>query len=634
MTFSNERRRDFLICFALVGLTLALYWPVRHFSFLNYDDPDYVSANRHVQSGLNGSSLVWAFTTAHAGNWHPLTWVSHMLDWQIFGVDAGGHHFTNVVLHGLSSALLFLVLRRMTSLAWRSALVAALFAFHPLRVESVAWIAERKDVLSGFFFMLTLWFYGRFAETRSGVSTLPPFHASTRYALLALAAFALGLLSKPMLVTVPFLLLLLDYWPLRRFTFPLDRQWPIFKQLLVEKIPFVALSVVACVLTYRAQREGGAVAELTLIPFSLRLQNGLVSYALYLKKAIWPAGLAVYYPYAEPIATTFALAAVVLLAVTAAALWCCRGRPHVTVGWLWYLGTLVPVIGLVQVGLQAMADRYTYIPGIGLFIALVWTVAEVGQRSQTGRWLSVGMGVAAVVACLALSSIQLGYWQNSETLFRRALAVTGVNPMAQLNLGCALVEQQRFAEAAALFQDALRSRPGSARSHSNLGLALAMQGKTDQAILEYRAALELNSRAPQTHAILASALLSQGKRDEAIAEYQATLGLDPEWLPALNDLAWILATDPAAGRRDGTLAVNLAERLCRLTKFREPQFIGTLAAAYAEAGRFAEAQRTARTAAELADAANLQELAARNRQLADGYQRGEPCRENPEPSKP
>jgi len=649
MNRTESARRLILICLLLGAVTLAVYWPVSHYAFLNYDDQDYVTANPHVRTGLSWANLAWAFTTTHAGNWHPLAWISHMLDCRLFGGNAGLHHLVNAFLHSTNTLLLFLVLRRFTGATWRSAFVSALFGLHPLHVESVAWVAERKDVLSTFFFVLTLWAYERYAKCRISsarlavqnggpamprascpdASTLQRFSAPTIWYLATFVLFALGLMSKPMLVTVPFLLLLLDLWPLRRFDLSAPKKalgtfWP----LVLEKVPLLALSAAGGLLTFRAQQQAQYVAELSYMPLGMRLQHALLSYGRYLQKMLWPEGLAVYYPYPLPMPVgAVVLSTLVLVGINVAAILLVRRRPYIAVGWFWYLGTLVPVIGLVQVGLQATADRYTYIPLIGMFVALTWAAADLGQGFKSAKPVLLSAAAVILAASAWGTAVQLRYWRNSESVFRRALAVTGDNPLAHLNLGSALLEQNKFEQGEYHFREVIRLRPMVASAHSNLGFALLMQQKPADAISSFRAALEIDRSLTRTHALLASALLAVGKRDEAVTEYKAALELDPDWLVALNDLAWVLATDPEPRRRDGAQAVLLAERLCRLTESRDPQSIGTLAAAYAEAGRFADAVKSAAQAAELAEKLGQPDRAAKNRELLELYRKGKPYHE-------
>jgi tetratricopeptide (TPR) repeat protein len=664
--------QPFWICVLLIVGTAAVYWPIGTHGFIACDDPDYVMDNPEVQAGLTWHGAVWAFTTDHANNWHPLTWLSHMTDVQLFGVRPGWHHLVNLLFHTANSLLLFLLLKRMTGAQWRSALVAALFAWHPLHVESVAWVAERKDVLSTFFFMLTLLAYAKYVEEKaeSRKQKAETAEHGSRFQLsafsfllsawygLALALFALGLMSKPMLVTLPFVLLLLDFWPLHRLQFPdglkpgavrsstFNVQRSELARLLVEKLPFLALSAVSCIVTFIVQGREGNVASFSRLPIDLRIANALLSYLLYLGKTFWPTGLAVHYPYpkAMPVELLI-LAAMVVLGISTLAFLSLRRRPWLATGWFWYLGTLVPVIGLVQAGEQARADRYTYITLIGLSIAVVWGVSDAASalcarcRKEThlggiGRLALTLISLAALSACLALTVSQVRLWKDTETLYRHALSVTSDNAHAHLNLGTALSWRGDDEEAAIHFAEAVRINPNYAEARSNLGFILAQKGKLDEAIGQYRAALAIRPDLGRTHYLLGNALLAQGKRLEAVAEYKATLAVKPDHPLALNDLAWTLSTNPDPQERNGFEAVRLAENLCRQTVFHEAQYVGTLAAAYAEAGRFDDAVRTAEKAKDLALAAGQKDLAERNAQLLELYRAQKPYHEQPQNLKP
>jgi protein O-mannosyl-transferase len=506
-------RHDLWICLGLLAVIFAVYAQVAHFDFVNFDDPEYVLRNAHVRGGVTPGGLAWAFGSGYGANWFPLTWISHMLDVQLFGMDAGFHHLTNVLLHALASLLLFAFLRRATRALVPSAFVAFLFALHPLHVESVAWVAERKDVLSAVFWFLALWAYVRYTERPS----------AARY-LQTLAAFALGLMAKPMIVTLPFVLLLLDAWPLGR----LRPSWPRIR----EKLPFFALSAAVSLVTYEVQRAGGAVMTVSAIPLMLRIENALVSYVDYILKMLWPAGLAVFYPYPLSVpAWQVAAAALTIAAITFLAVRAFSARPYLTVGWLWYLGTLLPVIGLVQVGTQARADRYMYVPAIGLAIMLAWSIASFGNRAAMAM-------AAACAAWAALTWVQLGYWRNSETLFRHALAVTRDNAIAEHNLGSALLDEPgRLPEAIAHLRAALRINPGSAQAHTDLGSALAKAGRPGEAIAEFRAALAGAPGSAVVHNNLANALAASGQPLEAIREYDAALRIDPAYNEARQNLA-------------------------------------------------------------------------------------------------
>jgi Flp pilus assembly protein TadD len=813
----KDSRLTLLICLFLAAATLAAFWPVIHYDFVNCDDQAYVYENPALQMGLSWQGLVWAFTTGYAGNWHPLTWLSHILDVKWFGLNAGWHHLTSLLLHVANTLLLFMVLKRMTGALWRSAIVAALFALHPLHVESVAWIAERKDVLSGFFFMLTLWAYCRYAErriqnaecrmqkpeTRSSLSRIThhvsrfTIRASTFY-FFSLLFFACGLMSKPMLVTLPFVLILLDYWPLGRmqnaecrmqnhasgFTFHVSRLTSL--PLLFEKLPFFALAAVSSVVTFLVQQQAGAVAAAGALPLELRLENSVISYLLYLTKTVWPAGLAIFYPYRHEMSEGLLASSILLLIVISSLAWVSRlQRPYMVVGWLWFLGTLVPVIGIVQVGQQAMADRYTYLPLIGVFISLTWGVADllgagrdVFQRAHdgagterdlaarvpaSGRGLTLAGGALVVIAaCLALTCGQVRHWQDSQSLFRHALAVTTENAFAHESLGDDLARRGRFEEAEPHFAEAVRIRPRYAealsdlglmrvmhgkvgdgidlyraaiavnpndwKAHNNLARALCLEGKFGEATQEYESALQLNPGATDTRGFLAAALVALGRTNEAsgvfeaafklkpddaaahfkyasllmalgqtdaaalhfraalqygpedaethrrygvllassgnareaiaqfrevirlqpgaeahyhlatallqngesgraVEEYRESLRLKPDSPVFLNDLAWVLAADANDALRNGTEAVALAERACLLTQFQEPMFVGTLGAAYAEAGRFEDAVKTAERAKALAAASGQKELVEKNGQLLELYRAMKPYHE-------
>ncbi len=515
---------QWLIYLGLGLITLALYLPALSHGFVEYDDQQYVTDNPRVQAGLTWGGLVWAFGF-HAGNWHPLTWLSHMLDCQLFAAWAGGHHLTNVLLHVATTLLLFAVLNRMTNARWRSAAVAALFAWHPLHVESVAWVAERKDVLCAFFWMLTLWLYARYVEKT----------CLTRY-LLTLGSFALCLMAKPMGVTLPFVMLLLDYWPLGRV---MGDQWQGsgMARLVVEKTPFFALSAAACVLTLRAQEL--AIVSTAGLSVSQRLAHVLAAYAHYLVAMFVPRHLAVYYPYQLHLpALTIVGAVVVLSLLTLLAITLFRRQPCLVVGWLWYLGTLVPVIGLVQVGDQAWADRYTYLPLIGLFVPLVWWAFAVIKN----RLALQSLAAIVAVTLLALTSRQLRHWQNTRTLFAHADQVTTNNYMAVTVLGSLLAKEHKLTEAMACYQTALRYQPGFPEAHFFLGNALDEQGQLAEAVAEYQKALWFRPTQEQTHIFMGIALGKQKKYDEAMAHYAAALQLNPDSAITHNNLARLLHT--------------------------------------------------------------------------------------------
>jgi Tfp pilus assembly protein PilF len=515
--------------------------------FINYDDNVYITDNAQVQKGLTSNGIIWAFTTSHTGNWHPLTWISHMLDCELYGLNPRGHHLTNVLLHMANAILLFVVLRWMTGAIWRSGLVAALFALHPLHVESVAWAAERKDVLSTFFWLLTMVAYVHYVSRPGG----------KRY-LLVLVTFFLGLMAKPMLVTLPFVLLLLDYWPLNRFkpravTGSVEDQSPGFQssgddklpilKAVMEKTPLFLMSLFSCVVTVMAQQEAGAISTLEIVPFKLRIANGLVSFVAYMGKMIWPQDLAVFYPHPisdlqiwKPVA-----AGLFLLIVSTVALWVAQRCRYVLVGWLWYLGTLVPVIGLVQVGEQAMADRYTYVPLIGLFIVVVWGFADLVKGWRSRRWVVSVSAAVMVLALMAGSWLQVAHWKNSVKLFKHALDATSNNYVAHYNLGNALAPQGKLTGAVSHYNKALQINPNFAEAHNNLGNALALQGNLTGATSHYNKALQINPDHAQAHLNLAVGLDRQGKHQEAIQHYAEVLRISPHDAQSHNNLGVALA---------------------------------------------------------------------------------------------
>jgi tetratricopeptide (TPR) repeat protein len=556
----NQNTKHRLIVAGLLALgTLAVYLPVLGLDFTNYDDPDYVTENPAVRAGLTGPGLAWAFSHFHSGNWHPLTWASHMLDCQLFGLNPAGHHFSNLLFHTANVVVLFLVLGWLTGTVWRSAVVAGLFALHPLHVESVAWISERKDVLSTFFGLLSIWAYGKYVRIH-GSRFLHPFY------LLALGCFALSLMSKPMLVTLPFVFLLIDFWPLGRLRLGPGKQGdhPTVRlsRLLVEKLPLFALSAASGVVTFLAQKSGGAVASLQQLPLGARVVNAVVSYGRYLAKTFWPADLAVIYP-AVPHwpAGIVVLAIVVLVAITAISAGQYRRRPYLIFGWAWFLGMLLPVIGLIQVGNHSIADRYTYLPVVGLFIMLSWGLAGLTESFRPGmrplvatatkpaNWLTQSPGRviwwlvfgALLVLCGLMTHSQLRYWRNTETLFRHALAVTGDNFVAWNSLGFYYAGKSQGERARGCFDAAIAINPGNAFSWSGLARVSLEEGRYDEAINQARAALKLDPRLAEVHATLGRALARQGKVDEAIVEYSEALRLRPEYGPAHYNLANVLA---------------------------------------------------------------------------------------------
>ena len=684
---SSARRQVLGVCFFLVAITWLVFGQTIRYDFVNYDDNDYVYANPAITSGLTLHGITHAFSGRHARNWHPLTTLSHMLDCQLWGVRAGGHHFTNVVLHTIAVVLLFLVLKQMTGAIWQSAFVAALFAIHPLRVESVAWISERKDVLSAVFFMLTLGAYARYAR----------FPSFGRYLTMSIL-FALGLMSKPMLVTVPLVLLLLDYWPLQRFGGRSS-----IKRLALEKIPLLTLSAAAGVATLLLQRSSLAVVE--QLPLVSRIGNGLVSCVIYVKQMIWPVGLAVFYPHPGDQLPVWeiGLAIVLLALVSAGAIALRRKLPYLVTGWFWYLVMLLPVIGLIQVGSQAHADRYTYLPQIGLYLLLAWAITDALASRLQRRILAVTASVT-VIALAWCAHVQASYWRNGESLWGHALAVTSGNFMAHDGLGECLGNRGRLDEAIDQFQKALNIAPGypeiktnliialtrkgrtdeaithlqtllkeypndaqaqynlgnalrkkgdsqgaiaayektlsiQARypaAHYNLGIALDQNGQIDEAIAHYQEAVQEQPNYPEAYYLLGNdllqkarvddaiaayeqalksrptypdaenniglALLQRGRPSEAIAHWQNALAIQSDSVDSLNNLAWVLATFPESWIRNRKQALALAERANQLSGDNNPAILRTLAAAYAENGRFTEARVTAERGLQLANA--------------------------------
>jgi len=528
-----------LLAALLLLVTLAVYWPAMGHDYVNYDDQLYVTANPQVQTGLSWAGVKWAFCSLVANNWHPLTMLSHMLDCQMFGVDPWGHHLTSIILHAVNTALLFLLLRHLTGATWRSVAVATLFGVHPLHVESVAWVAERKDVLSTFFGLLALLAYVRYVqmqEVRTQRSEIehpasgfwPP--ASSTY-WLALLLFALGLMSKPMLVTWPFVMLLLDYWPLYRFKrSAFNSQLPIVWRLVREKIPFFALALASSVVTFVVQKQTGAMEAGERIAFSDHVENALISYCRYLGKLFWPKDLAVLYPHPGHWPVSEVVLALGFLTGVSVWFFVVRARyPFLLMGWLWFCGTLVPVLGLVQVGFQSMADRYAYIPSIGVFIIVIWGANE-WTRVQTCQRAIIAATIAmAIILCIGLTCQQLACWQDGETLFRQTIKVTENNYLAYNNLGTALCEANLIEEGTQAFQEAIRLKPDYAEGHNNLGFSYSRMGRADEAIPQFKEAIRLRPQYTEASFNLATAFSIKGQYDEAIRQFQAVLQLEPSY---------------------------------------------------------------------------------------------------------
>lgn len=613
---SFPERRAVLVVSALAVLTVAVFFPVRTFEFTLFDDNAYVTDNAIVQRGLTWSGAVWAFTTFHTGNWHPLTWLSHMLDAELWGLDPGSHHLVNVAFHAVNTALLFIVLYGRTNGFWASAFAAALFAVHPLHVESVAWVAERKDVLSTFFWLLAIAAYTWYVRNPGRL----------RYAAVAVA-MTLGLLAKPMVVTLPVVLLLLDYWPLARWM-P-GSGMARLRQLMWEKAPLMGLAGIFSAITLYAQRAGGNVAGVEHLPVAARLGNAVLSYARYLELTVWPHGLAPLYPHPLSAGGSMpwlevGISAAAVGALTGVAVWAGTRHKYLVTGWLWFLVTLAPVIGVIQVGRQAIADRYMYIPSIGLFAAAAWGLATWAGPSRRRSLAAAAAAGLVLVAAIAATRAQLPYWRNTATLFERALAVTERNAGAHQQLGAAYARSGRLSDAEAQFRAALAIAPHSLEARNNLGIVLAQSGRPAEAAEVFREGLARRPHDATLHANLARALRQQGSLPEAIAHYREAVRLDPEAWQVASALAWLLATHSDPLIRNGTEAVALAQRADRLTGHSAPNVLDALAAAYAETGRFAEAVQTAERAAGLALAAGRAQLAQAIRARAALYRMGQP----------
>ena len=664
--------RKIVIILLLIASTGIVFGRVGAHDFIDYDDPVYVIENEHVLDGLGIDDIAWAFTTGRASNWHPLTWLSHCLEVELFGPDPGAMHIVNVVLHMLGAVILFLALEKMTGAIWISALVAGLFALHPTRVESVAWISERKDVLSGVFWMLTIWTYT--AYVRRG--------KAWRYVLMA-SCFALGLLAKPMLVTLPCVLLLLDWWPLNRWagrkqessTEPDQngQRRHSNRRLVLEKVPLLAMSFICCLLTLRAQQ--GAMASVDEFSGAARLGNAAISFVRYLGLMFSPNELAVLYPY--PRMTDGRVwsggqilgAVVLLLLVTALVFRLRTSHRFLIVGWLWFLGTLVPVIGVVQVGVQSIADRYTYLPLIGGFIMLAWTVREASRVRAWLKFLLQMMSIAILVLCGIGAWKQVGYWKDSETLFLRTLDVTTDNWMIHNNLGVSYgksenhrgaafhftrvmeirpddelaqrnliysvqrMREQGETELADLYSaiaralELAREEPGNPDWLFNLGIYFARLDEPERAIANFKEALKENPRDIEAHLRIGAVHQKSGDPTDALEWYRRALRIDSESLSALNTIAWVLATHPRDDVRDGSESIRLAERARIMTENLNPLILLILAAAYAESTRFDDAKTMAQKALDLARQHENTTLVERAQRALASFEAHEPLRD-------
>jgi protein O-mannosyl-transferase len=585
-----ERGLVAAICAGLVALVWFVFGQSIHFPFVNYDDPTYTYEAPEVIAGLSWDGVVWAFTHAHGGNWHPITTISHMFDCGVFGLRAGAHHFGNIVLHSIASVFLFLVLRQMTGKGqsnasaartsdWRSAFVAAVFAIHPLRVESVVWIAERKDVLSGFFFMLTLAAYLHYACKPS----------IWRYLTMSIL-FTCGLMSKPMLVSLPIVLLLLDYWPLKRMV-----DVRTFRNLVAEKFPLFLLSIASAVATLIAQQR--AIGSFEHLPLISRVSQALLSYLTYIRQMFWPTKLAVFYPHSEDESALWQLllAGAVLAAITILTFLLRKRRPYLVVGWLWYVCMLIPVIGIVQVGLQGHADRYTYLPQIGLYLGVTWWISEWLSRWRYGPAALTTAAIVIIASLAGASRVQASYWKDSERLWQQTIANTSNNHLAHAHLADLLLRQGRINDAISHCQEAVRIQPNDTDAQNNLGLAL----------------------------------LQLGDEADAAIHFEQSLASNPNNLNARCNLAWVLATSPDPSRRNGERAVKLASSVAQGPGRGNPTVLRTLAVAYAETGRFSEAIETAQQAIEIAKATGNDGLAADLERNIAAYRLNQPIRSGP-----
>jgi tetratricopeptide (TPR) repeat protein len=569
------------VCAGLVALVWFAFGQSAHFPFVNYDDPTYTYEAPQVIAGLSWHGVVWAFTHAHGGNWHPITTISHMFDCGVFGLRAGAHHFVNIVLHSVASVLLFLVLRQMTGKGqsgsdWRSAFVAAVFAIHPLRVESVVWIAERKDVLSGFFFMLTLGAYLHYARKPS----------VWRYLTMSIL-FACGLMSKPMLVSLPIILLLLDYWPLKRMV-----DLRTFGNLVAEKFPLFLLSIASAVATLIAQTR--AIGSFEQLPLSSRVSQALLSYLTYIRQMFWPTKLAVFYPHSEDgsVLWQVLLAGAALAAITILTFLLRNKRPYLVVGWLWYVCMLIPVIGIVQVGLQGHADRYTYLPQIGLYLGVTWWISELLSRWRNASLTLTTAAIVIIASLAGASRVQASYWKDSERLWQQTIANTSDNHVAHAHLADLLLRQGRVNDAISHCQEAVRIQPNDTDAQNNLGLAY----------------------------------LQLGNEADALIHFEQSLASNPRNLNARCNLAWVLATSSDPSRRNGERAVELATSVAQGPGRGNPTVLRTLAVAYAEAGRFSDAIETAQQAIAIAKATGNDGLAADLERNIAAYRLNQPIR--------
>lgn len=683
----DQKRVKVLICLVIILATLVAYEPLCHNGFVDYDDNIYITQNPNIKSGITKQTLVWAFTQPHASNWHPLTWLSHTLDYKLFGPEPFGHHLVNLLFHIANALLLFWILTKMTGATWPSAFVAAIFALHPLQVESVAWASERKTVLSGFFWFLTIAVYIRYTK-RPGIG---------RYILL-FCVYALSIMAKPVVVTLPLVLLLLDYWPLGRFsTAGVVNPARQAGRLLIEKVPLLILSIVLSAITFIVQRQGGAVIAFEKVPLIYRLGNAFMSYVKYIGKLAWPKNLAVFYPFPMTIFPKAAAIVCVLLVVLITALSILIGlrKRYVTVGWLWYIGTLIPMIGIIQAGSQSMADRYMYLPMLGLLFIFAWAVKDLISNRPRLKVLAAILSTVAIFSCVILTRTQVRYWQNGITLFEHTLKVTEDNAPAEYNCGYAFLNKGRFDEAVERMRKAAKLRPTSLDARRGLGIALLKKGNCDEAIACFNEILQRNNnyapayyylaiaagiqqrypdaikyletlltidpKFPDSHSRMAAMLLETGKTDEALLHLNKALRIDTDpteayinfgkvycklgklnlvienWTKAarlhpdrtdiLDNLAMVMIERNEIPPGDAKKAIEYAIRACELSDYKEAEFIDTLAKAYAAAGRFEEAITTADKALDIAKAAGKEALADEIQERIKLYKSGQRYRQ-------
>jgi len=648
--------RVLTVCLVIGLGTIALYAPAFNFSFVSYNDPAYVVNNPHVNKGLAGA-FAWAFQAGQGKVWQPLTWLSHALDCQIYGLHPGGHHATSLILHALNSMLVFLVLRQLTGTFWRSAAVAAFFAWHPLHVEVAAWIAERKDVLCAFFWLLALWAYACYVENSKAR------HSSSKlYYVCAVVLFALALMSNPVAVTLPLVLFFLDWWPLGRLAPDGHVAKQVVVSLVVEKIPFLVLSIASSVMTFITIEGNHILDPMAQIDFRIRFVNAGMSYFRYLAKSFWPSDLGAVYPLVlrRPMLQVIGVA-LVLVAISVVAIQARKTRPYWLVGWLWFLATLFPLLNVAQMGSLPMADHYMYLPSIGLWMLICWEAYDLASPLRHPRSVLGGLCALLLAACCVASWIQIGYWKNEETILSR-IPDSKSNPQGHAEYTAYLLLHGQIPQAEAECQKAITLFPDSATFQALMGDILSAEGKSDEAIEKYKLALRLDPNSNiarvalghaflakkhvaeaaeefkavihdqpknfEAHALLAKALLLQGQTAAAAAEFRSSLNLEANQPETLNEFAWLLATDPHAEIRRGADAVQLARRACELARGQEPSFLGTLAAAYAETGDFDKAVAAGQAAHDLALAQGRKPLAATNEQLLALYRAHKPFREN------